>query len=137
MGHFYISRNDNKTWRNRKRYVFNELQKQVKDNYGGKISSRVLTDSLLLLENSNLVLREVQTETKPIRVLYSLTEKGIDFQIVLSALKGWGIKHGGVRQKVCQAFSCIHNSVPFLDINKSWDMLISKSASSDRTINEN
>ena len=105
---------------------FNELQKQVTDNYGGKISGRVLTDSLQLLEKTGLVDRVVQTEEKPIRVLYSLTDKGIDFQIVLSALKGWGIKHGGVKQKVCQSFSCIHNSVPFLNIDKSWDNLISK-----------
>ena len=116
---------------------FNELQKQVKDNYGGKISSRVLTDSLLLLESSNLILREVQTETRPIRVQYSLTEKGIDFQIVLSALKGWGIKHGGVKQKICQSFSCIHNSVPFLNIDKTWDSLVSKSTSTNRLVNEN
>ena len=105
---------------------FNELQKRVTDNYGGKISSRVLTDSLQLLERTGIVNRIVQTGDKPIRVLYSLTDKGIDFQIVLSALKGWGIKHGGVKQKVCQSFSCIHNSVPFLNIEKSWDILISK-----------
>lgn len=116
---------------------FNELQKQVKDNYGGKISSRVLTDSLSLLENSSMIRREVQTDIKPLRVIYSLTEKGIDFQIVLSALKGWGIKHGGVKQKICQSFSCIHNSVPFLNINKTWENLVSKTSNSDNMINEN
>ena len=105
---------------------FSELQMQVRDNYGGKISSRVLTDSLTLLENVGLIDRLVLTDTKPVHVEYRLTEKGIDFQVVLSALKGWGIKHGSVRQKLCQSFSCVHDSVPYMDIDKAWENLVSK-----------
>ena len=112
--------------KNGKGLYFSELQKQVRDNYGGKISSRVLTDSLTLLENFTLIERLVLTETKPIHVEYRLTDKGMDFQVVLSALKGWGIKHGSVRQKLCQSFSCVHDSVPYLDIDKAWDNLIHK-----------
>ena len=103
---------------------FNELQKRVKDNYGGKISSRVLTDSLQLLEKTGLIIRT--EEEKSVHVIYSLTEAGIDIQIVLSALKGWGIKHGGIKQKKCQSFSCVHDSVPYLSMTECWDNLIRK-----------
>ena len=105
---------------------FNELQTRVKDNYGGNISGRVLTDSLRHLENFGLIQRNVITDTTPVRVNYTLTEKGIDFQIVLSVLKGWGIKHGGVKQKICQSFSCVHNAVPYIPIDDNWDKMIIK-----------
>jgi hypothetical protein len=34
-------------------------------------------------------------------------------------LKGWGIKWGSVKQKVCQSFTCIHNAVPFIDYDEA------------------
>jgi len=102
---------------------FSELQKNVRDKYGSKISPRVLSDSLHNLENEGIINRIVLSDSMPVRVAYSLTEKGEDFKIVLSALKGWGIKYGGVKQKVCQSFTCLHNTIPFMDIDKAWNLL--------------
>lgn len=113
---------------------FNQLQKRVKDNYGGKISSRVLTDSLQMLEKTGIIIRTEEQNKKPYKVNYSLTEKGIDIQIVLGVLKGWGIKHGGVKQKKCQSFSCVHDSVPYLSISDCWNSLISKPEGSNSDV---
>jgi DNA-binding HxlR family transcriptional regulator len=102
---------------------FSDLLSKVKDKYGSKISPRVLSDSLQNLESEGIISRDVITESMPVRVSYSLTPKGDDFKIVLSALKGWGVKYGGVKQKVCQNFSCVHNTVPIMDIDKSSHLL--------------
>jgi DNA-binding HxlR family transcriptional regulator len=102
---------------------FSELQGQIKGKYGEKISARVLTDVLNNLEEQGIINRQVKVETTPVRVSYSLTDKGKDFEIIFSILKGWGLKWGGVKQKVCQTFSCVHNTVPFVDIDYAKENL--------------
>ncbi len=84
-----------------------------------KISARVLSESLSRLEEQEIVNRVVVSETMPMRVKYSLTEKGNDLKTIFAILKGWGIKYGGIKQKKCKSFSCIHNSVPMIDIDKA------------------
>jgi DNA-binding HxlR family transcriptional regulator len=96
---------------------FSDLQRQIQGHYGEKISARVLSESLKGLETNKVVIRNVHSESMPIRVGYSLTEKGEDFAVIFSALKGWGIKWGGVGQKKCRSFACIHNAVPVIDID--------------------
>lgn len=108
----------------KKGMYFSELQKQTKDKYGTKISSRVLSDSLHNLESEGLISRNVE-DLIPVRVSYSLTEKGDDFKVVLSALKGWGVKYGhNINKKLCLNFSCLHNAVPILNIEKAWDLML-------------
>lgn len=102
---------------------FSELLQRIEGNYGQKISARVLSESLTRLEENNLITRTVVSETMPIRVKYSLTDKGNDLQIILGILKGWGIKWGGIKQKKCRSFSCIHNVVPMIDIDKARELL--------------
>ncbi|MFX0012957.1 MAG: winged helix-turn-helix transcriptional regulator [Promethearchaeota archaeon] len=102
---------------------FSDLLKRIEGNYGEKISARVLSESLSTLEENDLLERIVESETMPIRVKYSLTEKGADLEIILGALKGWGIKWGTIRQKKCKSFSCIHNCVPMININKARELL--------------
>lgn len=101
---------------------FSDLQKQILGNYGEKISARVLSESLKGLETNNVVTRNVHSESMPIRVGYSLTEKGEDFAVIFSALKGWGIKWGGIKVKKCKSFACIHNAVPIIDIDEAKDL---------------
>ena len=107
------------------RVSFVDFLNHVKSKYGKKISGRVLTDALNLLEKNDIIIREV-LEEKPLRVNYYLTEKGEDLQIVFGALKAWGLKWGGIKQKKCIAFTCIHNAVPALDIEKAKKMLVSQ-----------
>lgn len=102
---------------------FTDLLTRIEGNYGEKISSRVLSESLTRLEESSIIIRTVVGEIMPIRVKYSLTEKGIDLQVIFGVLKGWGIKWGDIQQKKCRSFSCIHNSVPMIDIDKAGELL--------------
>ncbi len=102
---------------------FSELLERIEGNYGEKISARVLSESLSRLEEINIMERTVVSETMPIRVKYSLTEKGLDLQVIFGVLKGWGIKWGDIRQKKCRSFSCIHNSVPMIDVDKAAKLL--------------
>ncbi|MHA2294500.1 MAG: winged helix-turn-helix transcriptional regulator [Candidatus Hodarchaeales archaeon] len=104
---------------------FSDLSKRIADKYGKKISARVLSDSLSLLEANGIVDRII-VQDKPVRVQYSISEKGVDLAVIYGALKGYGIKYGGVKYKKCQSFTCIHNAVPTLDIEKAKDLLYLK-----------
>lgn len=66
---------------------FNEL----KDDVGG-ISSKVLSDSLDDLEEKQLVNREIVSE-KPVRVEYSLTDRGESLKALIYEMRDWGMEH--------------------------------------------
>ncbi|WP_435180183.1 winged helix-turn-helix transcriptional regulator [Halorussus sp. AFM4] len=66
---------------------FNELKSDV-----GGISSKVLSDSLDDLEEKRLVDREIVSE-KPVRVNYSLTEKGESLEPLIFEMRDWGREH--------------------------------------------
>ncbi|KKI94047.1 HxlR family transcriptional regulator [Bacillus sp. SA1-12] len=52
------------------------------------ITGRVLSDRLKDLENQNIVKREVYPET-PVRIEYSLTEKGLSLEPLLRDIEKW------------------------------------------------
>ncbi|SDJ57807.1 winged helix-turn-helix transcriptional regulator [Salimicrobium halophilum] len=52
------------------------------------ISGRLLSDRLKHLENEGIVKREVFPET-PVRIEYSLTEKGKDMEPLMKELESW------------------------------------------------
>ncbi len=121
---------------------FSEIQRHIKGKYGQKISARVLSDSLNQLEEKGLVTRHVESDKKPVRVRYRITPKGNDLLVVFGALKGWGAKWGDLAQKKCFAFTCIHNAVPILDLEKAWSLLYRNEATTSATsptasVNEN
>ncbi len=64
---------------------FNELIK----NLG--ISTKALSDVLKKLELNGIITRTVHSTT-PIKVEYSLTDKGRDFEEVFIAMRNWGMK---------------------------------------------
>ena len=64
----------------KKTYSFNQLRDEL------DISAKVLSDALKLLENTQIVKREVQS-TYSIRVNYSLTEKGMKVTETIRNLK--------------------------------------------------
>jgi len=66
---------------------FNELERHVDG-----ISSKVLSESLDDLEESGLVDRELVSE-KPVRVQYSLTDRGASLRPVIDAMREWGREH--------------------------------------------
>lgn len=102
---------------------FTDLQKHIMDQYKDTISARVLSECLSTLEQENIITRTVHTDSIPVRVSYALTEKGKDFRVIFGVLKGWGVKWGGVNQKVCKSYTCVHNAVSFIDIDKAKDLL--------------
>ncbi|MHA2040154.1 MAG: winged helix-turn-helix transcriptional regulator [Promethearchaeota archaeon] len=112
-----------------KELFFSDLQKNIEGNYGERISARVLSEGLSRLEELTIIRRNVISETMPIRVKYSLTDKGEDFKYIFAMLKGWGLKWGGITTKKCKSYSCIHNSVPYIDMDiidecMCWDPII-------------
>ena len=94
---------------------FTDLQERLVNKYGESISGRTLSQALKQLEHSDLVKRIVNNETR--RVSYSLTEKGYDLEIILAVMKGFSIKWEKVLYKKCESFSCVHNSVPIIDLD--------------------
>ncbi len=107
---------------NREMY-FSELQAHIEGNYGEKISARVLSEALSRLEEQTIIQRKVISDTMPVRVQYSLLEKGEDFKFIFAMFKGWGLKHEGIKTKKCRSFSCIHNTVPYISLDKIEDCL--------------
>lgn len=64
---------------------FNQLKKNL------DISTKSLSDALKSLESNKIVTRTVSSTT-PIKVNYSLTEKGRDFEQVFISMRDWGTK---------------------------------------------
>ena len=95
---------------------FNDLQERLFSKTGEQISARILSLSLKTLENELIINREVEESTR--RVKYSLTPKGKELEIILSILKGWSIKWDELKFKKCKTFSCVHDAVPILPIDK-------------------
>ena len=107
---------------------FSQLQKSIIGPDGENISARVLSECLSRLElDHGIILRTVHSDEMPIRVSYSLTEKGEDFTVIFSVLKGWGTKWGDLKVKKCRSFSCIHNSVPIIDIDEAKTLMYNQS----------
>lgn len=65
---------------------FSELKRSLKG-----ISPKTLTERLTSLHDMGIVIRTVYPEV-PIRVEYSLTEKGRDLETVLKAMQDWSCK---------------------------------------------
>jgi DNA-binding HxlR family transcriptional regulator len=57
-----------------------------------KIASNILSDRLKKLEESNIVLRR-RDPGNARRVIYTLTEKGLDLSPAIHELLRWGAKH--------------------------------------------
>lgn len=64
---------------------FNQLKKDL------GISTKSLSDALKSLESHSIITRTVSS-TAPIKVYYSLTEKGRDFEKVFISMRDWGAK---------------------------------------------
>ena len=68
-------------------HTFSELGAAIDD-----VSNKMLSDSLSTLEDAGLVDRDVVSE-KPVRVRYTLTERGRDLESVLDPMLRWGREH--------------------------------------------
>jgi len=65
---------------------FGDLQEEI------KLSSKVLSERLKDLEGEGLVVRKVYPET-PVRIEYSLTDKGHSLKNSLEAIHSWADTH--------------------------------------------
>ena len=63
---------------------FNEIRVLIP-----RISAKVLSESLSDLETSGIVRRAVEP-SRPVRIRYSLTERGGDLEDVIETMKAWG-----------------------------------------------
>lgn len=66
---------------------FGELKKSI-----GKITQKVLTSNLRVMEKDGLLNRKVYPEVPP-RVEYTLTQKGLSLKSVLDSMSDWGEKY--------------------------------------------
>ena len=98
-----------------KEVYFSDLQERLINKYGETISGRTLSQALKQLEQHYLCDRIVDKETR--RVSYSLTEKGNDLEVILAVMKGFSIKWEKILYKKCESFSCVHNTVPIIDLD--------------------
>jgi len=98
---------------------FSNLLNNVIGSSGGNISARVLSEALSRLEEEEMVERIVDSKSMPIRISDLITKKGIDIGVVLSTIKGWTIKWSDITHKKCKSFTCVHNAVPMIDIDKA------------------
>ncbi|MCL4337826.1 MAG: helix-turn-helix transcriptional regulator [Candidatus Thermoplasmatota archaeon] len=81
---------------------FNELMKTIPD-----VNSKTLAATLKYLEEKNIINREVES-TRPFRVKYSLTEKGISLGEAITDLKKWGEQWVGKTKPVKSAEAMGH-----------------------------
>jgi DNA-binding HxlR family transcriptional regulator len=58
------------------------------------ISSKMLSESLSVLEENGVVAREL-LDDQPVRVEYTLTERGEALDGVITQMVHWGTEHGG------------------------------------------
>lgn len=72
---------------------FSELKTQVTG-----VSSKMLSESLSSLEDHGIVDRSVVSE-QPVRVEYTLTERGQELETVISAVLRWGDEYGPTEGK--------------------------------------
>ncbi|MFX1251079.1 MAG: winged helix-turn-helix transcriptional regulator [Promethearchaeota archaeon] len=79
---------------------FGELKRKI--DY---ISPKVLTQRLKELEDAGIVDRQVYDDSTPIKVTYSLTDKGRDLHNVLDALRIWGERWGD-NMNPCTHLNC-------------------------------
>lgn len=67
---------------------------ELKDRLDG-VSSKMLSESLSSLEDHSLVAREIISD-QPVRVKYSLTDRGSALEPVVEALLRWDAEHSSV-----------------------------------------
>ncbi len=103
--------------------AFTELKTKMRGMLGETISARVLSETLSDLEKQGIIQRDVKEQERPVRVYYSLTEKGRDLEVLFGALKGWGIKWDMVKHKKCKSFTCMHDAILALDIEAAKKLL--------------
>ncbi|TWI54052.1 winged helix-turn-helix transcriptional regulator [Halalkalibacter nanhaiisediminis] len=65
---------------------FKEIKAQIPE-----MSDRILTERMKELEQIDVVVRNVYPE-KPVRIEYSLTDKGLALQPVIESIQSWGEK---------------------------------------------
>lgn len=65
---------------------FNELKRSL-----SPISAKVLSERLVQLQEGGIIRKKVYAEV-PVKVEYSMTEKGRDFGNVIEGIRAWGNK---------------------------------------------
>jgi DNA-binding HxlR family transcriptional regulator len=65
---------------------FTNIQNRIKKQSEENLSATVLSGSLSILEEQGIVKRKVLSEKMPIRVIYSLTEKGKELGELLNKI---------------------------------------------------
>ncbi len=72
---------------------FNELKEELSQRAGEEICSSSLSHALKNLEDQGFITRNVVVDSTPVKVEYSLTEKGKALENVVKAILEWTQKY--------------------------------------------
>lgn len=97
---------------------FNNLQNRITKKSGEKISATVLSGSLSHLEENGIITRKVISDRMPVRVIYSLTEKGREMRLILKNINDWTMKWRKESEKDHQLHCNMCKMLPNLDYEK-------------------
>jgi DNA-binding HxlR family transcriptional regulator len=87
--------------REKKRY--SEIKKDLSD-----ITGKILSARLKELEKEGILKRELDKKSIPLKITYSLTEKGKVIIPIIQSVKEWGIKWDNKHGKGCAGRLCKH-----------------------------
>jgi DNA-binding HxlR family transcriptional regulator len=79
---------------------FNDLSKKL-----SSITNKQLSDKLRDLQINGVIQKEILNDS-PMRVQYSLTQKGLDLQEIFSSMKRWAVKYNMV-EDICLETNCV------------------------------
>jgi DNA-binding HxlR family transcriptional regulator len=83
---------------NKKRY--SEIKKNMPD-----ISPKILSARLKELQKENMIIRDVDINSFPIKCEYSLTKSGKDFVKIIKDIKNWALKWN-INNEMCGGQDC-------------------------------
>ena len=95
---------------------FSNIQNRIKKQSGENLSATVLSGSLSILEEQKIVSRKVLSDRMPVRVIYSLTEKGRELGDLLHKIDIWNTKWQNENENEHRKNCHLCQRLPELDI---------------------
>jgi DNA-binding HxlR family transcriptional regulator len=87
-------------YKNNSKKRYSEIKKDLKE-----ITPKILSSRLKELEEENIIKKEIDVSTIPLKTYYSLTDSGKDLMKIIEEIKKWGIKWQ-TKSKRCNSTFC-------------------------------
>ena len=104
---------------------FSEFFTGLNEKFEGGITSSVLSQTLKLLENENLINKRILTTFSPPKTEYFLTNKGRELHLIYGFLKIWSLKWFKLEQKgKSENICCSLDIIP--EIKNKIELIVEK-----------